>query len=1192
MNPREISKKKYEDALKAYQEQIVQIAILEYELRDLNSKKAKKEAYDTLKARIEKEYEHLSVLAQAVTDTFREFENTGEIVAEEVDLNGLEKEEFSERYYEILDRYEDQLDHIKLLEEELVDLGERKPKASTAEMKAKRAEIDAAYNALAELAAALSEEVDEKYEEEAERITLDDLKKEIDAAIDQVKDEEEITEEDKRIISELEVEEIHRLRKELLQLQKDLKANIQRKGELIRKDNAKLENLRGFDEAIKQLEEKIADTKDELNYYLKKHPELREDKKKEELPEKGLGFDELSRYIEGYLYMKSAGEEKVHTEVSDPYSDQRNISITLNLCSGYTYHYNDARNPENGESYGYICWIAHKKDGGYIAPEDFQKGADEWADECDHVFQFRGNRKAGIQVQELVLKEDGNLHPLYVYETKGKRLAKGVVGEQHLREVSIATMLTEIDEKLNACIQETKEVEEVEDRDFEIDKAAIEKLEAENEGLVLHRNENEKRKLLLLERDNAKLENLSGYDEAIRQINEEIKKNERAIASIKAKYPAVYKPVEETPAVEPVEEKPTQEEIQEAIEEAMRNVEESKKDKEEPTEEERLENEIIGILSREEIADIIDRKLNEIYAEDHKEKVDNREVINNAEVQAAVEEKMSEVTTEETITKEDVREEVEAAMEQVVATDHEEYEEIFEGTYIIDGPLTPEQQRDKIFSLMEQAGIVLTNEEKEQLEIGYAGVEDNDGLSETQTTKFVVRRPIQKVPYKEPRPEDYQVEEPQQEETQQEQTTTTEEKPEDERDFIQTMTPNGVQLVEKITLYVDLDNSEVYGKNYLFKRFNMDKLSDKVIIDGFKCYKMSNDYVEYIVRNQNNNYSPYVVETREVHMGKKEKTEEIDEKTHELANEMSIAEFYMLILHPEYKDINKLDKDTQRSLFIDYWYIRDNYKDIHEVFQKMKSYYSGADIDDKSLLISILPKYVVEQEMTRRAERGEDFISEKEYKDAIYKALANKERYMPEWSYTETMLSEITSVNTNDVILKQNNLPIDKEFKVEKPEIHKPRDVRPDYGHDGIAPLDELRNIINNILVNYFRNIYSVDEAISELAKVFQENTNAINKALDTVENKDKIRKALMNIINNRNALYEMCGIIVGELTDNSQIQYVNLEDAFKITDLEGEVYNQVVTYLMSTLLIQQTESQIIVDNKVVEHIDTNAKRR
>ena len=610
----------------------------------------------------------------------------------------------------------------------------------------------------------------------------------------------------------------------------------------------------------------------------------------------------------------------------------------------------------------------------------------------------------------------------------------------------------------------------------------------------------------------------------------------------------------------------------------MRNVEESKKDKEEPTEEERLENEIIGILSREEIADIIDRKLNEIYAEDHKAKVDNREVINNEEVQAVVEEKMNEVTTEETITPEEVRETVEAAMEQVEATNYEGYEEIFEGSFINNRLLTEEEAKAKVLELMERVGIELTDEEKKELQIAY---EVSDGKA-----KFVVRRPIQKVPYKEPTEEDYRPE------VKEEQPAPTETKSEDERDFIQTMTPNGVQLVEKITLYVDLDNSEVYGKNYLFKRFNMDKLSDKVVIDGFSCYKMSNDYVEYIVRNQNNNYSPYVVETREVRMGKKEKTEEVDEKTHELANEMSIAEFYMLILHPEYKDINKLDKDTQRSLFIDYWYIRDNYKDIHEVFQKMKNYYSGADIDDKSLLISILPKYVVEQEMSRRAERGEDFISEKEYKDAIYKALANKERYMPEWSYTETMLSEITSVNTKDVILKQNNLPIDKEFKVAKPEIHKPRDVRPDYRHNGIAPLNKLRNIINNILVNYVRNIYSVDEAISELAKVFQENTNAINKVLEGVENKNKVRKALMNIINNRNALYEMCGIIVGELTDNEQIQYVNLEDAFKITDLEGDVYNQVVTYLMSTLLIQQTVSQIIVDNKVVVHIDTKNKRR
>lgn len=1182
MNPREISKKKYEDALKAYQEQIVQIAILEYELRDLGKRKpnTKKEDFDNLKARIGREYEELSVLAQAVTDTFNEYDNFEEPTAEKVNLNSLEKEKFTDEYYEILDRYEDQLEHVRLLEAELTELGERRPKASTAEIMAKRAEIDAAYDALAEYATALSETVGEKHEERTEEISLEELKEEIDAAIDQVRDEE-LTKEDKQIISELEVEEIARLRKELQTLQRDLKANIQRKGELIRKNNAKEENLRGFDEAIRQLETRIKDTKDELNYYLNKHPELKTEKK--EANKKGLGFDELSRYIEGYLYMKSDGREKVHTEVNDSYSDQRDISITLSLGSGYTYHYNDARNPQTGESYGYICWIAHRKDGKNIAPTEFSKPADEWANECDHVFQFRGNRKVGIQVQELVMQEDGNLHPLYVYETRGNTIVKGIVGENELREVSVAEMLTDIDGKLNVSIQDTKDILEIDE--FEYDRLEIERLEKANEELTLHRNENEKRKLLLLERDNAQPENLRGYDEAIRQINQEIKINEEIIASLKTKYPEVYKEVEETHVTEETE-RPTKEEIEDAIEEALANVEASKKEYNEHTitpeevaetveeqmnevvventvapemTEEQIENEIIGILSREEIADIIDRKLNEIYAEDNKK---DKELINNTEI-------------EDVIAKE---------MEKVPETNTDEFEEIFEGTFINNGNLTEEESRRKIFELMERAGVKLNEKNKSELDIIYHSAEGNN-------VKFSVRRPIKKVPYQEPTVEDYPKNEAVRKAKKIEEIT--QELKDDTKEYIQTMTPNGIQLVEKITLYVDLDNSEVYGKKYLFKRFNMDKLSEKVIIDGFSCYKMANDYVEYIVRNQNNNYSPYVVETREVHMGKKEKPEEkVDEKTQELANEISIAEYYMHILHPEYKDINKLDKDTQRALFIDYWYIRDNYKDLDSLFRKMKNYYSGADIDDKSLLISILPKYVVEQEIARRTERNEEYISEKEYKEAIYKALANKDRYMPEWSYTETMLSEITNVNTKNIILSQNDIEINKEFKVEKPEIQKPKQDKVQLYTNEITPLEELRNVINNVLVNYLRNIYSVDEAIAELARIFQQNTNAINYSLENVENKDKIREALMHIINNRNSLYEMCGILVGELTDNSQIQYVNLEDAFKITDLEGEVYNDVVTYLMSTLLIQQTESQIIVDNKVVEQVDSNTKRR
>ena len=66
-------------------------------------------------------------------------------------------------------------------------------------------------------------------------------------------------------------------------------------------------------------------------------------------------------------------------------------------------------------------------------------------------------------------------------------------------------------------------------------------------------------------------------------------------------------------------------------------------------------------------------------------------------------------------------------------------EEVFEGTFILDGlRLTEEQQRDKIFNLMKTAGVEITKEEFDTLEIGYEGADDDYGISETQTTKFIV----------------------------------------------------------------------------------------------------------------------------------------------------------------------------------------------------------------------------------------------------------------------------------------------------------------------------------------------------------------------------------------------------------------------------------------------------------------------
>ena len=87
-------------------------------------------------------------------------------------------------------------------------------------------------------------------------------------------------------------------------------------------------------------------------------------------------------------------------------------------------------------------------------------------------------------------------------------------------------------------------------------------------------------------------------------------------------------------------------------------------------------------------------------------------------------------------------------MNYIEYVEEEVREEIFEGTYILDGlRLTEEQQREKIFNLMRTAGVEVGDESL--LEIRYEGADDDYGISETQSTKFIVtRKTTKKVPYK------------------------------------------------------------------------------------------------------------------------------------------------------------------------------------------------------------------------------------------------------------------------------------------------------------------------------------------------------------------------------------------------------------------------------------------------------------
>ena len=93
-------------------------------------------------------------------------------------------------------------------------------------------------------------------------------------------------------------------------------------------------------------------------------------------------------------------------------------------------------------------------------------------------------------------------------------------------------------------------------------------------------------------------------------------------------------------------------------------------------------------------------------------------------------------------------------MENIVYEEELVTEQVFEGDFVLDGHMTLEQQNESIFQMMRDAGIEVNN--KSEYRIGYDGVEDDNGISETQTSHFVVTRTYKKpVPYKLEREEIY-----------------------------------------------------------------------------------------------------------------------------------------------------------------------------------------------------------------------------------------------------------------------------------------------------------------------------------------------------------------------------------------------------------------------------------------------------
>ena len=77
-------------------------------------------------------------------------------------------------------------------------------------------------------------------------------------------------------------------------------------------------------------------------------------------------------------------------------------------------------------------------------------------------------------------------------------------------------------------------------------------------------------------------------------------------------------------------------------------------------------------------------------------------------------------------------------------------------------------------------------------------------------------------------------------------------------------------LVERIVIYHDTEHDNVaYVRKHLFQRFSLEKpVGPEVLINGAVCYEISEEDAKAIMKNANNDYSPYRVEVRDVQIDK------------------------------------------------------------------------------------------------------------------------------------------------------------------------------------------------------------------------------------------------------------------------------------------------------------------------------------
>ena len=206
-----------------------------------------------------------------------------------------------------------------------------------------------------------------------------------------------------------------------------------------------------------------------------------------------------------------------------------------------------------------------------------------------------------------------------------------------------------------------------------------------------------------------------------------------------------------------------------------------------------------------------------------------------------------------------------------------EMEELFSGELIVG-------EEDIYDVILRDHGIDIRGDDSYY--VGYEGVTDNDGLSETQTTRYVVYRVPQKVKEKEQEEVQERVEEPveKQEEQKEEQQTSEEQQGKQEEVAQETYENQTADVmgrpIEKFTFFTK--DGKIYARVPVFERFDVEPIGPVVRIEGTACQEIHPSDVHAIAENTGNSYSPYDIEYREAEVVM---PTEVEQKPEEMQSE-------------------------------------------------------------------------------------------------------------------------------------------------------------------------------------------------------------------------------------------------------------------------------------------------------------------